>query len=89
MVVMEKCKISDVSTLTEQNITDEEKTAAAAAGTEGQRSRCSMLIVYVHEPEGQSLSGPVALAHKQLKLFSESMVKHDLRNILGHINEFR
>ncbi|TUM45535.1 Protein CLEC16A [Bagarius yarrelli] len=39
MVVMEKCKISDVSTLTEQNITDEEKTAAAAAGTEGQRSR--------------------------------------------------
>ena len=39
MVVMEKCKISDVSTLTEQNITDEEKTAAAAARTEGQRSR--------------------------------------------------
>uniref|UniRef100_A0A8B9JHJ5 C-type lectin domain containing 16A n=1 Tax=Astyanax mexicanus TaxID=7994 RepID=A0A8B9JHJ5_ASTMX len=30
MVVMEKCKLSDVSSLTEQNITDEEKTAAAA-----------------------------------------------------------
>lgn len=39
MVVMEKCKISDVSTLTEQNITDEEKSAAAAARSEGQKSR--------------------------------------------------
>ncbi|XP_047006893.1 protein CLEC16A isoform X2 [Ictalurus punctatus] len=46
MVVMEKCKISDVSMLTEQNITDEEKTAAAAAGTEGQRSRPFLDMVY-------------------------------------------
>ncbi|XP_058264300.1 protein CLEC16A isoform X2 [Hemibagrus wyckioides] len=46
MVVMEKCKISDVSTLTEQNITDEEKTAAAAAGMEGQRSRPFLDMVY-------------------------------------------
>ncbi|KAL7861333.1 hypothetical protein AOLI_G00176820 [Acnodon oligacanthus] len=46
MVVMEKCKISDVSTLTEQNITDEEKTAAAAARTEGQRSRPFLDMVY-------------------------------------------
>ncbi|KAK3552749.1 hypothetical protein QTP86_022155 [Hemibagrus guttatus] len=46
MVVMEKCKISDISTLTEQNITDEEKTAAAAAGTEGQRSRPFLDMVY-------------------------------------------
>uniref|UniRef100_A0A8C9V4V0 C-type lectin domain containing 16A n=1 Tax=Scleropages formosus TaxID=113540 RepID=A0A8C9V4V0_SCLFO len=35
MVVMEKCKISELSALTEQNITDEEKTAAAAAGADG------------------------------------------------------
>ncbi|GAA6081218.1 protein CLEC16A isoform X1, partial [Tachysurus ichikawai] len=35
---MEKGKVSDISTLAEQNITDEEKTAAAAAGTEGKRS---------------------------------------------------
>lgn len=47
MVVMEKCKISDVSMLTEQNITDEEKTAAAAAGTEGQRSRCSFFLISI------------------------------------------
>ncbi|KAF7698469.1 hypothetical protein HF521_004979 [Silurus meridionalis] len=46
MVVMEKCKISDVSTLTEQNITDEEKSAAAAAGTEEQRSRPFLDMVY-------------------------------------------
>ncbi|XP_017573808.1 protein CLEC16A isoform X2 [Pygocentrus nattereri] len=46
MVVMEKCKISDVSTLTEQNITDEEKTAAAAARTECLRSRPFLDMVY-------------------------------------------
>ncbi|XP_060757069.1 protein CLEC16A isoform X2 [Neoarius graeffei] len=46
MVVMEKCKISDMSALTEQNITDEEKTAAAAAGTEAQRSRPFLDMVY-------------------------------------------
>ncbi|XP_026858532.2 protein CLEC16A isoform X3 [Electrophorus electricus] len=45
MVVMEKCKVSDVCTLTEQNITDEEKTAAAAC-TEGQRSRPFLDMVY-------------------------------------------
>ncbi|KAF5891478.1 protein CLEC16A isoform X2, partial [Clarias magur] len=44
MVVMEKCKISDVS---EQNITDEEKSAAAAAaGAEEQRSRPFLDMVY-------------------------------------------
>ncbi|KAG5279406.1 hypothetical protein AALO_G00077460 [Alosa alosa] len=43
MVVMEKCKISDVSTLTEQNITDEEKSAARA---EGQQSRPFLDMVY-------------------------------------------
>ncbi|XP_047656803.1 protein CLEC16A isoform X6 [Tachysurus fulvidraco] len=46
MVVMEKGKISDISTLAEQNITDEEKTAAAAAGTEGKRSRPFLDMVY-------------------------------------------
>ncbi|XP_063078084.1 protein CLEC16A isoform X3 [Engraulis encrasicolus] len=46
MVVMEKCKISDVSTLTEQNITDEEKSAAAAARAEGQQSRPFLDMVY-------------------------------------------
>ncbi|XP_030645750.1 protein CLEC16A isoform X2 [Chanos chanos] len=46
MVVMEKCKISDVSTLTEQNITDEEKSAAAAARAEGQRNRPFLDLVY-------------------------------------------
>ncbi|XP_062840941.1 protein CLEC16A isoform X2 [Trichomycterus rosablanca] len=46
MVVMEKCKISDGSALTEQNITDEEKTAAAAARSEGQRSRPFLDMVY-------------------------------------------
>ncbi|XP_060748154.1 protein CLEC16A isoform X2 [Tachysurus vachellii] len=46
MVVMEKGKISDMSTLAEQNITDEEKTAAAAAGTEGKRSRPFLDMVY-------------------------------------------
>ncbi|XP_031432973.1 protein CLEC16A [Clupea harengus] len=45
MVVMEKCKISDVS-LTEQNITDEEKSAAAAARGEGQQSRPFLDMVY-------------------------------------------
>uniref|UniRef100_A0A8C9VRN4 C-type lectin domain containing 16A n=1 Tax=Scleropages formosus TaxID=113540 RepID=A0A8C9VRN4_SCLFO len=46
MVVMEKCKISELSALTEQNITDEEKTAAAAAGADGQRSRPFLDMVY-------------------------------------------
>ncbi|XP_066497872.1 protein CLEC16A isoform X2 [Hoplias malabaricus] len=46
MVVMEKCKISDVSTLTEQNITDEEKTAAAAARSESQKNRPFLDMVY-------------------------------------------
>ncbi|XP_048058678.1 protein CLEC16A isoform X6 [Megalobrama amblycephala] len=46
MVVMEKCKISDVSTLTEQNITDEEKSAAAAARSEGQKSRPFLDMFY-------------------------------------------
>ncbi|XP_067270709.1 protein CLEC16A [Pseudorasbora parva] len=46
MVVMEKCRISDVSTLTEQNITDEEKSAAAAARTEGQKSRPFLDMFY-------------------------------------------
>ncbi|XP_041829570.1 protein CLEC16A isoform X6 [Melanotaenia boesemani] len=42
MVVMEKCKVSD---LTEQNITDEEKTAAATR-TQAQRSRPFLDMVY-------------------------------------------
>lgn len=46
MVVMEKCRISDVSTLTEQNITDEEKSAAAAARSEGQKSRPFLDMFY-------------------------------------------
>ncbi|KAG7459469.1 hypothetical protein MATL_G00210970 [Megalops atlanticus] len=47
MVVMEKSKISEPLSLTEQNITDEEKTAAAAAaGAEGQRSRPFLDMVY-------------------------------------------
>ncbi|XP_067237965.1 protein CLEC16A isoform X2 [Chanodichthys erythropterus] len=46
MVVMEKCKISDVSMLTEQNITDEEKSAAAAARSEGQKSRPFLDMFY-------------------------------------------
>ncbi|XP_048847225.1 protein CLEC16A isoform X8 [Brienomyrus brachyistius] len=46
MVVMEKCKVSEPSAPTEQNITDEEKTAAAAAGTGGQRSRPFLDMVY-------------------------------------------
>ncbi|XP_005163973.1 protein CLEC16A isoform X1 [Danio rerio] len=46
MVVMEKCRISDVSTLTEQNITDEEKSAAAAARSEGQKSRPFLDMLY-------------------------------------------
>ncbi|XP_043087397.1 protein CLEC16A isoform X3 [Puntigrus tetrazona] len=45
MVVMEKCRISDVSTLTEQNITDEEKSAAAAR-SEGQKSRPFLDMLY-------------------------------------------
>ncbi|XP_056114146.1 protein CLEC16A [Rhinichthys klamathensis goyatoka] len=46
MVVMEKCRVSDVSTLTEQNITDEEKSAAAAARSEGQKSRPFLDMFY-------------------------------------------
>lgn len=46
MVVMDKCRISDVSTLTEQNITDEEKSAAAAARSEGQKSRPFLDMLY-------------------------------------------
>ncbi|KAJ8345054.1 hypothetical protein SKAU_G00292470 [Synaphobranchus kaupii] len=46
MVVMEKSKVSEPSSLTEQNITDEEKTAAAAAGTLGLRSRPFLDMVY-------------------------------------------
>lgn len=42
MVVMEKCKVSE---LTEQNITDEEKTAAATR-TQMQRSRPFLDMVY-------------------------------------------
>ncbi|CAG5897575.1 unnamed protein product [Menidia menidia] len=42
MVVMEKCKVSE---LTEQNITDEEKTAAATR-TQSQRSRPFLDMVY-------------------------------------------
>ncbi|XP_026058236.1 protein CLEC16A-like isoform X2 [Carassius auratus] len=45
MVVMEKGRISEVSTLTEQNITDEEKSAAAAR-SEGQRSRPFLDMLY-------------------------------------------
>uniref|UniRef100_A0A673K875 Uncharacterized protein n=1 Tax=Sinocyclocheilus rhinocerous TaxID=307959 RepID=A0A673K875_9TELE len=45
MVVMEKCRISEVSTLTEQNITDEEKSAAAAR-SEGQKSRPFLDMLY-------------------------------------------
>ncbi|XP_039542176.1 protein CLEC16A isoform X3 [Pimephales promelas] len=45
MVVMEKCRVSDVSTLTEQNITDEEKSAAAAR-SEGQKSRPFLDMFY-------------------------------------------
>uniref|UniRef100_A0A671PQI8 Protein CLEC16A-like n=1 Tax=Sinocyclocheilus anshuiensis TaxID=1608454 RepID=A0A671PQI8_9TELE len=45
MVVMEKCRISEVSTLTEQNITDEEKSAAAAQ-SEGQKSRPFLDLLY-------------------------------------------
>lgn len=43
MVVMEKCKVSE---LTEQNTTDEEKTAAAAARTHTHRSRPFLDMVY-------------------------------------------
>uniref|UniRef100_A0A671RGR3 Protein CLEC16A-like n=1 Tax=Sinocyclocheilus anshuiensis TaxID=1608454 RepID=A0A671RGR3_9TELE len=43
MVVMEKCRISEVSTLTEQNITDEEKSAARS---EGQKSRPFLDMLY-------------------------------------------
>ncbi|XP_058624437.1 protein CLEC16A isoform X1 [Onychostoma macrolepis] len=45
MVVMEKCRISEVSSLTEQNITDEEKSAAAAR-SEGQKSRPFLDMLY-------------------------------------------
>uniref|UniRef100_A0A8C9TAH1 C-type lectin domain containing 16A n=1 Tax=Scleropages formosus TaxID=113540 RepID=A0A8C9TAH1_SCLFO len=63
MVVMEKCKISELSALTEQNITDEEKTAAAAAGADGQRSRSGIffsllfLMVFVFFLRYLKLSG--------------------------------
>ncbi|XP_051995193.1 protein CLEC16A-like isoform X2 [Xyrauchen texanus] len=43
MVVMEKCRISEVSSLTEQNITDEEKSAAQS---EGQKSRPFLDMFY-------------------------------------------
>ncbi|XP_051569798.1 protein CLEC16A-like isoform X2 [Myxocyprinus asiaticus] len=43
MVVMEKCRISEVSVLTEQNITDEEKSAARS---EGQKSRPFLDMLY-------------------------------------------
>uniref|UniRef100_A0A672KUK4 C-type lectin domain containing 16A n=1 Tax=Sinocyclocheilus grahami TaxID=75366 RepID=A0A672KUK4_SINGR len=43
MVVMEKCRIFEVSTLTEQNITDEEKSAARS---EGQKSRPFLDMLY-------------------------------------------
>ncbi|KAJ8387088.1 hypothetical protein AAFF_G00160280 [Aldrovandia affinis] len=47
MVVMEKSKVSDHSSGFEQNITDEEKSAAAAvAGAEGQRTRPFLDMVY-------------------------------------------
>lgn len=45
MVVMEKCRISEGSTLTEQNITDEEKSAAAAR-SEVQKSRPFLDMFY-------------------------------------------
>ncbi|XP_064415117.1 protein CLEC16A isoform X3 [Latimeria chalumnae] len=48
MVIMERCKISDVSVsvVTEENTTDEEKSAAAAAGTDIQKSRPFLDMVY-------------------------------------------
>ncbi|XP_041085713.1 protein CLEC16A-like isoform X9 [Polyodon spathula] len=47
MVIMERCKISEKSGFTEQNTTDEEKTAAAAAaGIEVQKSRPFLDMVY-------------------------------------------
>ncbi|MBN3321357.1 CL16A protein, partial [Atractosteus spatula] len=46
MVVMEKCKISEMTGLTEQNTTDEEKSAAAAAGADSLRSRPFLDMVY-------------------------------------------
>ncbi|XP_073713478.1 protein CLEC16A isoform X3 [Misgurnus anguillicaudatus] len=45
MVVMEKCRVSEASTLTEQNITDEEKSAAAAR-SEVQKSRPFLDMLY-------------------------------------------
>ncbi|XP_073697345.1 protein CLEC16A isoform X2 [Garra rufa] len=45
MVVMEKCRISEVSTLTEQNVTDEEKSAAAAR-SEALKSRPFLDMLY-------------------------------------------
>lgn len=53
MVVMEKCKISDVSMLTEQNITDEEKTAAA--GAEAQKSRWLISVQHKEKKVNMSL----------------------------------
>nr|XP_015215903.1 PREDICTED: protein CLEC16A isoform X2 [Lepisosteus oculatus] len=46
MVVMEKCNISEMTGLTEQNTTDEEKSAAAAAGADSLRSRPFLDMVY-------------------------------------------
>ncbi|XP_041133571.1 protein CLEC16A-like isoform X2 [Polyodon spathula] len=47
MVIMERCKISEMSGLMEQNTTDEEKTAAAAAaGIKVQKSRPFLDMVY-------------------------------------------
>ncbi len=46
---MEKCRISEVSSLTEQNITDEEKSEAAAR-SEGQKSRYTSNHNLNHRP---------------------------------------
>ncbi|XP_028841040.1 protein CLEC16A isoform X3 [Denticeps clupeoides] len=45
MVVMEKCRISEVPSMTEQNTTDEEKSAAASLA-DGQQSRPFLDMVY-------------------------------------------
>uniref|UniRef100_A0A8C4SEB2 C-type lectin domain containing 16A n=1 Tax=Erpetoichthys calabaricus TaxID=27687 RepID=A0A8C4SEB2_ERPCA len=46
MVIMERCKMFEMMGLTELNTTDEEKTAAAAAVAEVQRSRPFLDMVY-------------------------------------------
>ncbi|MBN3291849.1 CL16A protein, partial [Polypterus senegalus] len=46
MVIMERCKMFEMMGLTELNTTDEEKTAAAAAVAEAQRSRPFLDMVY-------------------------------------------